>query len=98
MAGGRADLADPAHDRPLGRDNDARRSGLDVWGYFARRPRLYRAATRLGMGALALLGKGRGAFRSLPFAGGWTKGRDLPVPQGGGTFMAQYRRRQRARG
>ncbi len=23
-----------------------------------------------------------GAFRSLPFAGGWTRHRDLPAPQG----------------
>lgn len=71
------------------------RSNLAIWAFLARRPGLYRLATRLGIGALGLLGRGRGAFRSLPLAGGWTKGRDLPVPQRGGTFMAQYAAQQR---
>ncbi|MFC0386473.1 lactate utilization protein B [Muricoccus vinaceus] len=71
------------------------RSGLNVWGWFARRPGWYRAASRLGMGALALLGRGRGRFRSLPLAGGWTEGRDLPAPEPGGTFMARYAAAQR---
>lgn len=67
------------------------RSNLALWAWFARRPALYRAMTRLAAGALGLLGRGKGAFRSLPLAGGWTAGRDLPVPQGS-TFMAQYKR------
>jgi L-lactate dehydrogenase complex protein LldF len=71
------------------------RSNLGIWAWFARRPAMYRAATRLAIGALGLLGRGRGAFGSLPLAGGWTEGRDLPVPQGG-TFMAEYARRQKA--
>ncbi len=58
------------------------RAGLAVWGYFARRPRLYHAASRLGIALLGALGRGRGAFTWLPFAGGWTRHRDLPVPQG----------------
>ena len=33
---------------------------------------------------------------ALPFAGGWTQGRDLPVPEGG-TFMARYAQQQRKR-
>ncbi len=45
---------------------------------------------------LGLLARGRGAFRSLPLAGGWTQGRDLPAPEGG-TFMARYAKQQRAR-
>jgi len=73
----------------------AQRRGLRLWSYLARRPALYRLATRLGMGALSLFGRGRGSFRSLPLAGGWTAGRDLPAPEGGGTFMEQYRRQQR---
>ena len=71
------------------------RSNLGLWAFLVRRPGLYRLATRLGVGALGLLGRGKGAFRSLPLAGGWTKGRDLPVPERGGTFMAQYAARQR---
>ena len=74
----------------------AQRTNLALWAFLARRPALYRLATRAAMGALGLLGRGRGAFRSLPLAGGWTRGRDLPVPEGG-TFMAAYARAQRAR-
>jgi L-lactate dehydrogenase complex protein LldF len=65
------------------------RSGLGVWAFFARRPSLYRFATRVGMGALALAGRTKGRFAWLPFAGGWTKHRDFPVPQGG-TFQARW--------
>ncbi len=75
----------------------AQRSNLNLWAWFARRPTAYRWATRAAIGALGLLGRGKGAFRSLPLAGGWTAGRDLPVPEPGGTFMARYARVQRAR-
>ncbi|MBY0335913.1 MAG: iron-sulfur cluster-binding protein [Acetobacteraceae bacterium] len=70
------------------------RSNLGLWAWFAKRPGLYRAATRAAVALLARLGRGKGAFASLPLAGGWTRGRDLPVPQGR-TFMAEYARRQR---
>jgi L-lactate dehydrogenase complex protein LldF len=70
------------------------RSNLAVWAWVAKRPALYRMATRAAVGALRLLGRGKGAFRSLPLAGGWTRGRDLPVPQGG-TFMAEYAKARR---
>jgi L-lactate dehydrogenase complex protein LldF len=56
---------------------------------------MYRAATRLGIGALGLIGRGKGAFRWMPLAGGWTQGRDLPAPEPGGTFMARYARTKR---
>ncbi len=68
---------------------------LALWGFFARRPSLYRLATRAGALALGLLGRKRGRFHSLPFAGGWTGGRDLPAPEGD-TFFARYAREQRA--
>ena len=70
------------------------RAGLAFWGFFARRPRLYRLATRLAMGALALVGRNRGRFGWLPLASGWTAYRDFPAPQGA-TFQAQWRRRSR---
>ena len=73
------------------------RSNRALWAFLAQRPGLYRWATRLGIGALGLLGRGRGAFRSLPLAGGWTGGRDLPVPEPGVTFKARYARQQRNR-
>ena len=67
------------------------RSGTKLWGFFARRPMLYRLATRLGMGALGLAGRARGRFRWLPLARSWTKHRDFPVPQGD-TFQARWQR------
>ena len=73
----------------------AMRRGLALWAWFARRPGMYRLATRAAIGALSLLARGKGAFRSLPLAGGWTEGRDLPAPEPGGTFMARHARMQR---
>jgi L-lactate dehydrogenase complex protein LldF len=46
------------------------RSNLGLWAWFARRPAMYRAATRLAIGALGWMGRGKGAFASLPLAGG----------------------------
>ena len=71
------------------------RTNLGLWAWFAKRPAAYRAVTRLGIGALSLIGRGKGAFRWLPFAEGWTEGRDLPAPEPGGTFMARYAKTQR---
>ena len=59
------------------------RSGLAFWGFFARRPRLYRLRHRRSpCAALAWLGRDKGRFTSLPLAGGWTQFRDFPAPQG----------------
>jgi L-lactate dehydrogenase complex protein LldF len=44
------------------------RYGLRLWGYVARRPALYQAATRLAIGLLGLLGRKAGRFRRLPLA------------------------------
>jgi len=72
------------------------RSGLGAWGFLAKRPKLYGLAMRAAMGGLALVGRARGRFTRLPFAGGWTKTRDFPSPQGG-TFQAQWRRTRQGR-
>ncbi len=72
----------------------AQRRNLALWAWLARRPALYRAATRAAMAALGLFGRRRGRFRRLPLAGGWTEGRDLPAPEGE-TFFARYARAQR---
>jgi L-lactate dehydrogenase complex protein LldF len=66
------------------------RSGLKLWGFFAKRPTLYRFGTRLAIKMLGWLGGSKGCFKSLPLAGGWTKHRDFPAPQGD-TFMAQWK-------
>jgi len=76
----------------------SQRRNLALWRYLARRPALYRVATRAAVAALGLVGRGRGAVQSLPFAGGWTEGRDLPLPErggAGGTFMAAYGQQRR---
>ncbi|MBV9066126.1 MAG: iron-sulfur cluster-binding protein [Methylobacteriaceae bacterium] len=72
------------------------RSGLRLWAFFAKRPALYKFATRIGMGVLGLAGKRSGRFKSLPLAGGWTDFRDMPAPQGR-TFQARWAKEKRAR-
>jgi L-lactate dehydrogenase complex protein LldF len=72
----------------------AYRTNLGLWAFFARRPALYRLATRIGAKALGWLGRKTGRLSSLPFAGGWTEGRDLPTPEGD-TFFARYARARR---
>jgi len=67
------------------------RLGLRLWAQLALRPSAYRLATRLAAAALGTLGRRRGAFRSLPLAGGWTGGRDFPTPEGA-TFHALWAR------
>jgi L-lactate dehydrogenase complex protein LldF len=75
----------------------AQRRNLALWAYLARRPALYRAATGVAARVLGAMGGRRGRFASLPLAGGWTAGRDLPAPEGE-TFFARYERQQRAAG
>ena len=67
------------------------RWNLGIWAWFARRPAVYRMATRAASSALGLLGRKNGHLRRLPLAGGWTGGRDLPAPEGE-TFFARHAR------
>jgi L-lactate dehydrogenase complex protein LldF len=69
------------------------RAGLAAWAFLARRPRLYRAVTGIGVKALSLLARGKGRLRWLPLAGAWTAARDLPAPAGE-TFQQAWQRRQ----
>ena len=70
------------------------RALLRGWAFLARRPHAYHFAARLGSALLGGLGRGRGAYASFPFAGRWTRHRELPAPQGH-TFQALWARRQR---
>ena len=70
------------------------RFGIRFWALFARRPGLYHATARLAIALLGRLGRRRGRFRWLPFAGGWTGGRDFPAPEAS-TFQAQWRAERR---
>ena len=74
----------------------ALRAGIGLWALVARRPALYRLASRVGVRMLRLFGS-RGWIARLPLAGGWTKHRDLPRPAGR-TFMEQYRAEQAKKG
>jgi L-lactate dehydrogenase complex protein LldF len=65
------------------------RYGLGVWAFFARRPTLYRLATRAAALGLGFFGRKRGGFTKLPLAGGWTASKNFPAPEGD-TFFAQY--------
>jgi L-lactate dehydrogenase complex protein LldF len=76
-----------------GRSPAAFRYGLGLWAYFAKRPALYALLTRLGVGMLGRRGRRRGRLRDLPFAGGWTAGRDMPAPEGA-TFRQLWRARK----
>jgi L-lactate dehydrogenase complex protein LldF len=71
------------------------RYGLGFWAFFASRPGLYRMATGVTARALHLVGRNKGRFASLPFAGGWTRYRDLAAPEGA-TFQSQWRSRSGA--
>ncbi|MXQ14439.1 LutB/LldF family L-lactate oxidation iron-sulfur protein [Microvirga makkahensis] len=70
------------------------RSGLSLWSFFAKRPALYRLATRAAMATLGFAGRRRGRFSWLPLAKGWTKHRDFPAPQGE-TFQARWQRERK---
>jgi L-lactate dehydrogenase complex protein LldF len=68
--------------------------GLRLWGWCARRPRLYRMATRVAARVLKwAAGKG-GLIHRLPFLREWSDWRDMPAPSGQ-TFSELYQKRQR---
>ncbi|MCX5512514.1 iron-sulfur cluster-binding protein [Kaistia algarum] len=66
------------------------RWGLSFWSFFAKRPKLYQFGTGLAMRVLGAFGRSRGKFTFLPLAGGWTKYRDFPAPEGA-TFQQQWK-------
>jgi L-lactate dehydrogenase complex protein LldF len=72
------------------------RAGFYAWGFVARRPRLYALATRIGVRILRMMGRMTGRISWLPVGSGWTKGRDMPAPEGR-TFRELYAERRRTR-
>ncbi len=67
--------------------------GLKLWAFAAKRYRLYQALTGLAIPLMARFGKRSGRFRTIPLAGGWTRHRDLPAPQGK-TFQQLWREKE----
>jgi L-lactate dehydrogenase complex protein LldF len=72
------------------------RYGLGVWAFFAKRPTLYRLATRVAAHLLGYYGRKSGRFRAMPGAAGWTDWRDLPAPEGE-TFQSKWKRERKAK-
>lgn len=58
------------------------RLGLKLWAYLGTRPALYALAAKIGLPLLKALGGKKGYLSTLPFAGGWMKGRVLDAPEG----------------
>jgi len=63
---------------------------LSAWGFVAQRPSLYRLCAQLIGTALRLQAR-KGRITRVPFAAGWSKYRDLPVPAPR-TFVQQWRK------
>ncbi|HVE50715.1 MAG TPA: lactate utilization protein B [Casimicrobiaceae bacterium] len=69
------------------------RVGIKAWAWFAKRPRLYSAATRIGVRVLRAMGGRDRMLHKIPFGGGWTDYREMPAPSGR-TFKELYRARK----
>jgi L-lactate dehydrogenase complex protein LldF len=64
------------------------RLGLKLWAWAAARPGVYSVLTRIAARLGRLAGGRSGLIHSLP-GGGWTRGRDMPAPEGK-TFREIY--------
>ena len=67
------------------------RSGLKLWGFFARRPRALPLRDPRRHGRSRAGRTGQGPLSWLPFSKDWTKNRDFPAPQGD-TFQQRWAR------
>jgi len=70
------------------------RNGMRLHAWLCRHPGLYQWLTGMAVFLVSLVGRRKGVFHKLPFAGGWTDSRDFPSPQGS-TFMRQYQKQRR---
>ncbi len=70
------------------------RMGHAAWSWVAQRPAVYALGTRFAVKVLKAMGGSSRLIHRLPFAGGWTDGRDMPAPPGR-TFRDQYRQMSR---
>ena len=70
------------------------RTGLALWGWTARHPRIYGLLAGIGARVLAWFGGRYKRIHKLPGVSGWTEGRDLPAPEGK-TFRKLYGERRK---
>lgn len=70
------------------------RYGISGWGFFAKRPALYRWVSRSSAWFMKKMAGKKGRINKLPLAGGWTDWRDMPAPEGQ-TFMDQWKQGKR---
>jgi L-lactate dehydrogenase complex protein LldF len=67
-------------------------AGLKLWGWLARRPRLYGIGTGIAARGLRAIAGRQPRLRSLPVLSGWFAARDLPAPAAK-SFQTQWRNR-----
>ena len=72
------------------------RAGIALWSWIAVRPGPYAFATRVAARVASWLGGRDKLIHSLPGLDGWTKGRDMPAPEGR-TFRELYAARKAGR-
>lgn len=70
----------------------AERFGIRAWSFAVQRPRLYRVVAAVAARVASWFGRRDRLIHWMPGLDGWTKGRDLPAPQGR-TFRELYRNR-----
>jgi L-lactate dehydrogenase complex protein LldF len=66
--------------------------GLGVWAFFAKRPKLYGIAARIGARIFKLLSR-RGRVHAMPVMQNWFAMRDFPAPEGK-TFSERWAARK----
>jgi L-lactate dehydrogenase complex protein LldF len=71
----------------------AERLGLTIWAFVAKRPALYRLATKIGVRFMRMMAGNGKTISKLPLAGGWTDHREMPAPSGK-TFRELYKQRR----
>lgn len=69
------------------------RASLALWNWLALRPPWFALVTSVVSRSLKIVGGRAQRIRRIPGASGWTRGRDMPAPQGK-TFRALYRKRR----
>ena len=68
-------------------------TGLKLWAWVARRPRLYRKMETLAARLMRMIAGRNGHIRSLPVLTGWFVARDLAEPAAE-SFQSQWQKRQ----